>query len=204
MTRRTFFSFHYKPDVTRSNVVKKSQIVKDREDAGFLDSSAFEEAQKVDDDSLKRFLIKEMEGSSVVCALVGAETASRRWVRYEIQRGIWDARGLMAVRIHTIADFDKKTSTMGVNPFDVLGIYVSEKKAYLVERASTSEKWTYSSDFSKDLPKWVYGDKLPTDGVHALSEFFPIYSWSSTAHEKIGGWIESAATQAKRWLSSGC
>ena len=42
MARRTFFSFHYKPDVSRAWVVKNSQIVKDREDAGFLDSSAFE------------------------------------------------------------------------------------------------------------------------------------------------------------------
>jgi hypothetical protein len=95
VARRTFFSFHYKPDVTRANVVKNSWVMKDREDAGFFDSSAFEKAKNTDEDSLKRFLIKEMDGSSVVCALVGAATASRQWVRYEIQRAIWDGRGLL-------------------------------------------------------------------------------------------------------------
>lgn len=104
MARRTFFSFHYKPDVTRSYVVKNSWVTKDREDAGFFDSSAFEKAKNTNDDSLKAFLNKEIDNSSVVCALVGAETANRRWVRYEIQRGIWEAKGLLAIRIHTIKD----------------------------------------------------------------------------------------------------
>jgi hypothetical protein len=52
MARRTFFSFHYKPDVFRANVVKYSWVTKDREDAGFFDSSAFEKAQRTDDDTL--------------------------------------------------------------------------------------------------------------------------------------------------------
>ena len=42
MTRRTFFSFHYNNDVQRAWVVKNSQVVKDHEDTGFFDSSAFE------------------------------------------------------------------------------------------------------------------------------------------------------------------
>lgn len=198
MARRTFFSFHYKPDVTRANVVKNSWLTKDREDAGFFDSSAFERAKKNSDDSLKSFLNKEMEGSSVVCALVGAETAARPWVRYEIQRAIWDARGLLAVRIHTIKDFDQKSTMAGLNPFDVLGVYAKENRMYLIERSSTSGNWSYSSDFSRVVPKFPYRSNLPATGTHALSEFFSIYSWSADGHKNIGSWIEAAATQAGR------
>jgi hypothetical protein len=198
MARRTFFSFHYKPDVSRAWVVKNSQIVKDREDAGFLDSSAFEEAQRKDPDSLRRFLRKEMEGSSVVCALVGAETARRRWVRFEIMQGIWDERGIFGIRIHTIADLNQKTTTAGPNPFDLLGVYVAEKKMYFAERASVSDKWTYTTDFGKQmLPKWAYG-AIPSNGIYPLSNFFSLRSWSSNAHNEIGGWIETAAKQASR------
>ena len=42
MARRTFFSFHYKPDVSRAWVVRNSWVTKvaqgEREDAGFFDS----------------------------------------------------------------------------------------------------------------------------------------------------------------------
>ena len=149
MARRTFFSFHYRPDVSRAWVVKNSQIVKDREDAGFLDSSAFEEAEKENPDSLKRFLRKEMEGSSVVCALVGAETATRPWVRFELLQALWDGRGLLGIRIHNIQDLNRKSAAFGANPFDVLGVYVAEKKMYLIERISVSDQWTYTIHFQK-------------------------------------------------------
>ena len=139
-----------------------------------------------------------IDGSSVMCALVGAETASRRWVRYEIQRGVWEAKGLLAIRIHTIKDFDQNTTSSGVNPFDVLGVYVEEKRMKLIERPSTSENWCYSADFVNVIPKWPYGSALPAPGSHSLSEFFPIYNWSSDAHKDIGSWIESAASRAGR------
>ena len=198
MARHTFFSFHYKLDVTRANVVKNSWVTKDRVDAGFFDSSAFEKAQKTDDDSLKTFLNREMDGSSVVCALVGAETASRRWVKYELQRAIWEGKGLLAVRIHTIKNFDQKTTTAGLNPFDVLGVYVNENKMYLIERSATTVKWSYSTDFTRVIPRFPYQKSLPGEGSHALSQFFSIYNWSSDGHKNIGSWIETAAIQAGR------
>jgi hypothetical protein len=179
MARRTFFSFHYNADVTRANVVKKSWVTRDREDAGFFDSSAFERAKRTNDDTLKAFLNREIDGSSVICALVGAETAGRRWVRYEIQRGIWEAKGLLAVRIHTIKNFNQLTTTAGVNPFDVLGVYVEENRVKLVERPSAADKWYYSSDFTKVIPRWPYASSLPAAGSHALSEFFQLYNWAS-------------------------
>jgi hypothetical protein len=199
MARRTFFSFHYVPDVSRSYVVKNSQVVMDHEDAGFLDSSAFEKAKNENPESLKRFLRKEMDGSSVVCALVGTNTAARPWVRFELLQALWDGRGMLGIRIHTIQDLNQKTSLAGTSPFDVLGIYVTDNKVYLTERLSISDPWTYTFDFAQQmLPKWPYGNALPVAGTHALSEFFPLYDWSSTAYSMIGGWIESAALRAGR------
>ena len=82
MARKTFFSFHYKPDVTRAWVVRNSWVTKvaqgTREDAHFFDSSVFEASQRESDDSLKRFLREGMSGATVTCVLVGAETCLRR------------------------------------------------------------------------------------------------------------------------------
>ncbi|MGY3558469.1 hypothetical protein ACVWXP_001738 [Bradyrhizobium sp. USDA 4463] len=202
MARRTFFSFHYKPDVQRAQVVKNSWVTREREDAGFFDSSAFEAAKRTNDDTLKSFLIKQMHGSSVVCVLVGRETALRRWVRYEIQRGLWDERGILAVRIHTINHFTSGPTTAGPNPLDLLGVYVEQnssggKSVYLIERDTTTSGWTYSSDFTKVLPKWPYGN-IPATGSHALSSIFSIYDWASAGYNNIGNWIEAAAAKAGR------
>lgn len=197
MARKTFFSFHYKPDVQRAQVVRKSQFFKDHGDAGFYDASAFEKAKKDDPAALKRFLRKEMQGTSVVCVLVGAETASRRWVRFEVLQALCDGRGLVGVRVHSIADFDGKTAAAGDNPFNLLGVYRKDDVLQVVERKTVDDKWTYTSDFGKlELEDWPYTNNLPPVGCTALSEFFSIHSWTNNAHEKIEGWIEAAATQA--------
>lgn len=48
MPRRTFFSFHYEPDVWRAWNVRNSWVVKesDEESRGFFDSSVFEASKK--------------------------------------------------------------------------------------------------------------------------------------------------------------
>lgn len=197
MARKTFFSFHYKPDVQRAQVVRKSQFFKDHGDAGFYDASAFEKAMNEDPAELKRFLRKEMQGTSVICVLVGAETASRRWVRFEVLQALFDGRGLVGVRIHSIADFDGKTVTPGDNPFNLLGVYRKDNMLQVVERKTVNDKWTYTSDFGKQqLKEWPYTSTLLPAGCTALSEYFSIHSWTNTSHERIEGWIESAAIQA--------
>lgn len=199
MTRRTFFSFHYKNDVQRAWVVKNSQIVKDREDTGFFDNSAFEKAKNENPESLKRFLRKEMNGSSVISVLIGAETAERRWVRFEIMQAIWDARGLMGIRIHSIEDWQGRRSSVGENPFELIGVFTKDQKMRLIQRASENSEWTYTNDFGQDvIPKWPYAANLPPEGCTPLSQFFAIHNWSSNAHNWIGDWIEVAARQAGR------
>ncbi|MFC3682639.1 TIR domain-containing protein [Hydrogenophaga luteola] len=197
MARKTFFSFHYKPDVQRAQVVRKSQFFKDHGEAGFYDASAFEKTKNEDPERLKRFLRKEIQGTSVICVLIGAETASRRWVRFEILQALFDGRGLMGVRIHSIANFEGTTAKAGDNPFDLLGVYCKDDEIQVVERKTISDKWTYTSDFGKQLlDDWPYTSKLPPTGCTALSKFFSIYSWANDSHERIEGWIETAATQA--------
>ncbi len=197
MARKTFFSSHYNPDVQRAQVVRKSQFFKDHGEVGFYDASAFEKARNENPDALKRFLRKEIQGTSVICALIGAETAARRWVRFEILQALFDARGLMGIRIHLIANFDGETAEAGDNPFDLLGVYRKDEALQVIERKTVNEKWTYTSDFGKQiLETWPYSPKLPPAGCTALSQFFSVHSWENTPHEKIEGWIEAAATKA--------
>jgi hypothetical protein len=82
LPRRTFFSFHYKPDVWRAWNVRNCWVVQpgEEESVGFFDSSVFEASQKESDDALKGFLRNGLKNTSVTCVLAGTRTWSRRWV----------------------------------------------------------------------------------------------------------------------------
>ena len=200
MARRTFFSFHYGPDVTRAWVVRNSWVTKvaqgERDDAGFFDSSVFEAKQRESDDTLKRFLLEGLKNTTVTCVLVGAETTLRRWVRYEILRSFMRGNGLLAIRIHTIAGLDKRTCPVGPNPFDDLAFVVENDRLGFTEYPSKG--WKPARD----------GDSVPLDDVtyqlggrtnHTLSNLFPIYDWDvDGGFRNLGTWIEAAATHAGR------
>lgn len=118
MARRTFFSFHYVPDVWRAWNVRNSWVVKteDQIDRGFFDSSVFEASKKNGDESLKTFLRKGIDNSSVTCILTGTDTWTRRWVRYEIARSVVKGNGLLTVYIHGVKNNDGQVAVQGANP----------------------------------------------------------------------------------------
>jgi hypothetical protein len=200
VARRTFFSFHYKPDVTRAWVVRNSWVTKvaqgEREDAGFFDSSIFEEAQRKGDDVLKRFLREGLKNTTVTGVLVGTQTTLRRWVRYEIFRSFMRGNGLFAVRIHTIAGFDKMQSAEGTNPLDALAFTVDG------DQVRFKEYMTNGWQFAQDVGSMPLND-VPYDlGAmknHTLSCLFPIYDWAfDDGYNNLGDWIEIAADVAGR------
>lgn len=200
MARRTFFSFHYKPDVTRAWVVRNSWVTKvakgEREDAGFFDSSVFEAKQRESDDVLKRFLLEGLKNTTVTCVLVGAETSLRRWVRYEIMRSFVRGNGLLAIRVHAVAGFDKKTCASGSNPFDDLAFVVEDDRLSFKEYMSTG--WQPARDVGS-MPLNDVAYDLGNRTNHTLSNLFPIYDWETDeGFEHLGMWIEVSASKAGR------
>lgn len=117
MARRAFFSFHYERDVWRASVVRNSWRTKpDRESAGFFDASLWEEAKKKGDAAIKKIIDDALLGTTVTAVLIGTETASRRYVLYEIDQSIARGNGILGVRIHRIKDTAGNTDTAGPNP----------------------------------------------------------------------------------------
>jgi len=56
----------------------------DREAAGSWDAAAWEEVKKKGDEAIKRWIDKQLEGTSVTAVLIEAETSKRKYVLYEI------------------------------------------------------------------------------------------------------------------------
>ena len=153
MARRTFFSFHYGPDVWRAWNVRNCWIVRpqDQIPAGFFDSSVFEASKKESDDALKTFLRKGMENTSITCVLAGERTSQRRWVRYEIARGIIKGNGLLTVFIHGVENQKEQTSQKGSDPLSQLGLYRSNDRILLAE--TKGGKWVQYADYTRAVPE---------------------------------------------------
>ena len=196
MPRKTFFSFHYKSDVSRAQIVKKSWMTKsNREEAGFFDSSVFEASQRTSPDALKRFLIDGLHGTSVTCVLVGAETYLRPWVRFEIVRSFYRGNGLLAINIGGLTSFGEKT-TQGPNPFNHLAFAVTGEKVSWKQK--TGESWSAYTEVPTMKASDVAYDLAGRDN-HTFSHLFPLYDWDKgDGYNNLGNWVETAAKQAGR------
>ena len=110
MARRVFFSFKYEQDVSRAMVVRNSWVTQGKEAAGFVDAAEFEEVKKGGDAAIKRWIRKQLEGTSVTVVLVGSHTCSSRYVQYEIDQSEARGNGLLGIDVSKIKDLDGKTT----------------------------------------------------------------------------------------------
>jgi hypothetical protein len=101
MAKRVYFAFHYQDVIDfRANVVRKHNFAEGVKSAGYYDYSIWEETKKTSPLALKKLINSELENTSVTVVLVGSDTWSRRWVRYEIFESI--RRGNHVFGIHLI------------------------------------------------------------------------------------------------------
>lgn len=119
MARRVFFSFHYEADVWRVSQVRQSWVTKpNREAAGFWDHASWESVKRSGDAAVKRWIDRQLDGSSVTVVLIGAHTADREYVQYEIAQSHNRGNGMLGVYVDSCADQTGRTCVRGVNPFD--------------------------------------------------------------------------------------
>lgn len=153
MARRAFFSFHYKNDVWRANQVRNSWVTRDREAAGFIDAAEFEKVEREGDEAIKRWINKQLEGTSVTVVLIGSDTNSRPYVKYELQKSYAKGNGMLGIYIHQLKDKDGKTSTKGSNQFGEIGKNANGESVYF-STGYPCYDWV-DDDGYNNLGKWV-------------------------------------------------
>ena len=116
MARKVFFSFHYERDIWRTNVVRNSGVVEGSAAAGFHDASLWEEAKRKGDAEVKRLIDAGLFGTSMTVVLIGAQTAQRKFVDYEIDKSIARGNGLLGIYISGIKDQSGATDVQGPAP----------------------------------------------------------------------------------------
>ncbi|HEX8381812.1 MAG TPA: TIR domain-containing protein [Sphingomonas sp.] len=199
MARRTFFSFHYGPDVWRAWNVRNSWVVTDAEaPQGFFDNSVFEAKKRESDASLKRFLRDGLYNTSVTCVLNGAQTATRRWVRYEIARSVIRGNGLLTVDVHGVKNSRGITTVRGTDPLSQVGVYRAGSAIHLAE--VVDGRWVKYADYTLAIPARDLWFTPPVSStVVPISKRCMRYDFvAQRGRENIGGWIEMAAGLAGR------
>lgn len=154
MARRVFFSFHFERDVWRVGQVRNTWLTKpDRQSAGYWDAAKWEEVKKQGDAAVKQWIDNAMKNTSVTVVLIGAETASRKWVTYEIQQSYNRGNAIIGIYIHNMKDRFSNTDTKGVNPLSNIYVTGSNPRTYLSELYPTYD-WVNDRGY-ENLAVWI-------------------------------------------------
>lgn len=86
MAKRVFYSFHYIPDCSRVAQVRNVGVIEDNPPARDND---WEQIQTSGDTAVKNWIDGQLNGRSCTVVMVGAATAGRKWIDYEIKSS-WD------------------------------------------------------------------------------------------------------------------
>ncbi|MBC8555404.1 MAG: TIR domain-containing protein [Candidatus Brocadiales bacterium] len=96
MARKVFFSFYY-ADIMNANIVRNSGQFKPTADTGFYDASLWESARTRGDAAIQRLIDNGLSNTSVTCFLIGEQTHSRKWCKYELKKTLDDKKGILGI-----------------------------------------------------------------------------------------------------------
>jgi MTH538 TIR-like domain (DUF1863) len=112
-----------------------------------VSANDWESVKRGGDAAIERWIAGQMKGRTCAVVLVGAETSSRPWVKYEIKKAWEDKLGVVGVRIHGLKNRLGNTSLAGANPFD----------NFAVDRTAMSQIVTLYDPLGKDSQA-IYAD----------------------------------------------
>jgi len=148
MIRRVFYSFHYKPDCWRVSKVRNIGMI---EDNLSVTDNDWETITRGGDAAIQRWIDGQLSGRSCTIVLVGANTAGRKWINYEIRKSWMDRKGMLGIYIHNLTDQDGLQCRKGRNPFEELG-YSSIVRTYDPPGADSQSVYRH---IAQNLSAWV-------------------------------------------------
>jgi MTH538 TIR-like domain (DUF1863) len=168
MSRKVFFSFHFQRDAWRAGQVRNSGMLANEDEYGVIDSVEWEEIERAGDEAIRRWIDGQLKYTSVTVVLIGAETAERDWVDYEIRKSWERGNALVGLRVHNVKDQHSKTDTAGPNPLD----HILLADGTPLSTVCNTFDWV-TDDGRSNLDQWVedaYQARATYDGETELGE----------------------------------
>lgn len=116
MARKVFFSFHYADILLVSQIRNSWRIRPGADTQPFHDKAVWEKVQRESPNTIKSWIDTQLKGSSVTVILVGADTASRPWVKYEIESSIAQKKGIIFIDLGGMKTTQGYLYSSGVSP----------------------------------------------------------------------------------------
>jgi len=153
MARRVFYSFYYKPDNWRASQVRNMGVIEGNRP---VSDNEWEEITSGGDKAIQKWIDEQLQGKSCAVVLIGANTAGRKWIKYEIKKAWNDEKGVLGIYIHNLKDKEENQSSKGRNPFDDFTID-GEKLSKIVKAYDPpySTSTTVYAHIKENLEDWV-------------------------------------------------
>jgi len=155
MAKKVFYSFHYAVDAWRASQVRNMGVI---EGNAPVSDNDWETVKKGGNAAIEKWIAEQLVGKSCAVVLIGAQTASRKWVIHEIKE-TWDAKkGVFGVRIHNLRNESGTLGTYGANPLDELTLQNGTRKlssvAKVYDPAGADSTAVYKT-IKDNLANWV-------------------------------------------------
>lgn len=147
-----FYSFHFDNDVFRVQQVRNIGVIEGNEPTSPND---WESIKRKGDQAIKNWIDENMRYKQCVIVLVGAETATRPWVKYEIEKAWNDKKPIFGIHIHNIRCLRNGTSRQGSNPFDEFTFKDGgQKLSSKVKCYNPNINYAYN-DIARNISGWI-------------------------------------------------
>lgn len=193
MAKRIFFSFHYQDVVDfRANVVRQHWMTKpDRQEAGFFDASIWGSANSLGPAAVKKLINMALDGTSTTCVLIGSDTFSRKWVRYEILKSFRKGNSLLAVHINSIKGKDQIIKANGPSPLNHVGVTFSDDGWTATLWELINGTWSKYSEIEDSADYGISQVQQPYRGKgFNLTEWCREYDWvANDGYNNFPTWV---------------
>ena len=152
---------------------------------------------------MKQLIKKGLKGTSVTVVLVGTDTYSRRWVKYEVVKSFVEGKGILPIYINRIPSKNEGIKAKGANPLERLVVSVSDDCKRLVFYELVDRKWILFADLPNDNNRTTNSfyfedasfNKYKGGKSYRFSDLFNEgYDWvSDDGYKNFSKWIEIAA-----------
>ena len=148
--RQVFYSFHYANDVMRVQQIRNIGMV---EGNSPVSPNEWEQVKRSGNSAIEKWIDDNMKYRSCVVVLIGEETASRPWVKYEIRKAWSDGKGLLGIYIHNIRDPRTGCCRKGSNPFSQFEL--NGKNFADIVPCYDPNPWNAYNDIRNNLENWI-------------------------------------------------
>ena len=146
-----FYSFHFSNDVMRVQQIRNIGSIEGNPP---VSPNEWERLKRSGENAVQKWIDDNMKYKRCVVVLIGSETASRPWVRYEIERAWNQGKALLGIHIHNIRCPRNGTCQKGKNPFDEFTFNDGSKLSSVVPCYDPNPSQAYR-DVANNIATWI-------------------------------------------------